>query len=153
MCARIHPAARSTHAVQLLAVLAFTVAIHSSLMTPAAANAAATNEVAYTPERVLCFGDSITEGTYINGKWNRGNSWVNVLNNLASGEITAVNAGRSGRRTSDMKGLNKAIEKNTKVDHVILFLGVNDLRISTDKVLDTCLVNTDASVKRIRECL
>ncbi len=102
-------------------------------------------------EQVLCFGDSITEGTYIEGKWVRGNSWVNAFNKLGKGEIKAINAGRSGRKTSDMAGLNNALKQHPKIDHAVLFLGVNDLRISTDNVLDACVTNTHVIVKRVRQ--
>ncbi|MGY8768908.1 MAG: GDSL-type esterase/lipase family protein [Pirellulales bacterium] len=102
-------------------------------------------------EKVLCFGDSITEGTYIDGKWDRGNSWVNRFSEISGGRIEAINAGLSGRKTSHMVGLSQAIDQHTEVDHVILFLGVNDLRVPTQEVLDACLTNTGALVKRIRE--
>ncbi|KKK63252.1 hypothetical protein LCGC14_2996140, partial [marine sediment metagenome] len=41
-------------------------------------------------DRVLCFGDSVTEGTYIDGRWNRGTSWVNVVDQLGADQIEAI---------------------------------------------------------------
>ncbi len=73
-----------------------------------------TLNAAQTPIRVLCFGDSITEGTHIKGRWTKGNSWVNILEKRSGGTLKCINAGRSGRKTSQKQELlpflNKQIE-------------------------------------------
>lgn len=102
--------------------------------------------------RVLCFGDSITRGTYINGKYTGGNSWVNVFDKLSGDKIKAINAGRSGRKTADFKEFDDTIRNYRNIDHVIFFLAVNDLRVASDKVLQDCLVNMKTMIDKARAC-
>jgi lysophospholipase L1-like esterase len=68
------------------------------------------------PQRILCYGDSITDtGT-----------WVKTVDDHES--IVAINAGRSGRRASQAKKeLKPYLEKYSDLDAIIIFLGVNDL--------------------------
>ena len=96
----------------------------------------------YAAETILCFGDSITRGTYIEGKWTPGNSWVNMLEARSEGALKCINAGRGGRKTHDKNELLSWIESYPKVDRVILYLGVNDLVKSTDEVMHQCVKNT-----------
>ena len=106
---------------------------------------------ALSAETILCFGDSITQGTYIDGKWNKGNSWVNMLEERSGGALKCINAGRSGRKTSDKKELLPILQKNKDVDRVIFYLGVNDLRISTYEVLKNCTINMKWMVAETRK--
>jgi len=92
-------------------------------------------------ERVLCFGDSITYGTHINGKWTRHKSWVNLLQERSGGILETINEGRSGRRTSSMKEFRKVVQKYKNIDRVIFYLAVNDLRDSKERVLKKCVEN------------
>ena len=102
--------------------------------------------------RVLCFGDSITRGTYIDGKYTGGNSWVNVFDKLSGEKIKAINAGRSGRKTADLKEFDDTITKYRTIDHVIFFLAVNDLRVASDKVLQGCVANMKTMIDKARAC-
>jgi sialate O-acetylesterase len=102
--------------------------------------------------RVLCFGDSITRGTYIDGKYRGGNSWVNIFDKLSGETVKAINAGRSGRKTADYKEFDSTVTKYRSIDHVIFFLAVNDLRVASDKVLQDCLVNMKAMIDQARAC-
>lgn len=106
---------------------------------------------ALSAETILCFGDSITQGTYIDGKWNKGNSWVNMLEERSGGALKCINAGRSGRKTSDKKELLPILQENKDVDRVIFYLGVNDLRISTYEVLKNCTINMKWMVAETRK--
>jgi len=110
-----------------------------------------TLNAAQNPVRVLCFGDSITEGTHINGKWHGGNSWVNRLENRSGGTLKCINAGRSGRKTSQKQELLPFLKKQKDIDVVILYLGVNDLRVPTEKVLTNCVVNTEWMINKARD--
>ena len=68
------------------------------------------------PQRILCYGDSITAiGT-----------WVKTVGEHDS--FDTINAGRSGRRASQAKKeLQPYLKKYSELDAIILFLGVNDL--------------------------
>jgi lysophospholipase L1-like esterase len=69
-----------------------------------------------TPQRILCYGDSITAiGT-----------WVKTVGN--DDAFVTINAGRSGRRASQAtKELKPYLKKYSDLDAIIIFLGVNDL--------------------------
>ncbi len=101
--------------------------------------------------QILCFGDSITQGTFINNEFVKNNSWVNILQKLGGTKIHVINEGRVGRRTSDKEEILKVLKQNRDVDHVILFLGINDLCIAREEILKDCVTNTDWMVKRSRE--
>src|SRR5215831_5594696 len=81
-----------------------------------------------TSKQVVCFGDSITFGALVDGK-----SWVYFLSKDHS-DIDFVNAGRSGRKTSDGKELLPVLEKYPNADYYLIFLGVNDLKDGTDSM-------------------
>jgi lysophospholipase L1-like esterase len=99
----------------------------------------------------LCFGDSITEGTYIDGDWVKYNSWVSEFQKLAGDSFEVINGGKSGRRTFDMDDVGEAVKTYAAIDHVVLFLGVNDLKISTTGVFENCVRNTETMIDRFRE--
>lgn len=68
------------------------------------------------PQRILCFGDSITA----NG------AWVKTVGDQDA--FVTINAGRSGRRAAQAtKELQPYLEQYSELDAIILFLGVNDL--------------------------
>ena len=75
-----------------------------------------THAAAPEPQRILCYGDSITDtGT-----------WVKTVDEHES--FVAINAGRSGRKASQaVKALKPYLEQHGDLDAIILFLGVNDL--------------------------
>jgi len=67
-------------------------------------------------QRVLCFGDSITEG----------GSWVASAGKMAS--LETINAGKSGRKAAEAKrSLAASLDRYPNVDRLIIWLGVNDL--------------------------
>ena len=67
-------------------------------------------------KRMLCFGDSITQG----------GAWVSTVGRKASYET--INAGLGGRKAAQAKAaLAEYLAKDSKFDKIILFLGVNDL--------------------------
>ena len=67
-------------------------------------------------QRVLCFGDSITES----GKW---------VALIGADEATeTINAGKGGRKAAQAKAdLAGSLAQHAELDKIILFLGVNDL--------------------------
>ena len=92
---------RLIHIISLIALFAAAQAIHAK-------DAA--------PQRILCYGDSITDtGT-----------WVKTVGE--DDAFVAINAGRSGRRASQAtKELKPYLEQHSELDAIIIFLGVNDL--------------------------
>ena len=92
--------------------------------------------------KVLCFGDSITHA--------RGHGWVEMVGEKHSG-VTMINAGRSGRKTSDMGELAGPLSENSSADWVLFFLGVNDLRDGTPEMVASCVDNMDWMIGQVKE--
>lgn len=103
-------------------------------------------------ENVLCIGDSITEGTYVDGSWVKGQSWVTVLQELSGKRLNVVNGGKSGRRTYDFDSIRETIDQHSGIDHVIFFLGVNDMKSSTDDYRNGCVANINKLIDVVRKC-
>ncbi len=89
---------------------------------------------------LICFGDSITA----NGAW--------VASPEASGPWTLINAGRGGRKTSDIATeLPIALDANPTAQGLLVLLGVNDLpardaRLDEEK-LNACLANLQLALE------
>ena len=98
-----------------------------------------------TPKQVVCFGDSITFGALVDGK-----SWVYFLSQDHP-DIQFINAGRSGRKTSDTKELLPVLEKYPNADSYLIFLGVNDLKDGTDSMVNQCVVNMRWMIGEIKK--
>jgi acyl-CoA thioesterase-1 len=94
---------------------------------------------------VVCFGDSITFGAGVNG-----HSWAWYLSKDHA-SINFVNAGRSGRKTSDKEELLPVINKNPSAKYYLIFLGVNDLKDGNDSMVNNCITNMKWMIGKIRE--
>ncbi len=92
--------------------------------------------------KVLCFGDSITHA--------RGHGWVEMVGERHS-SVTMINAGRSGRKTSDMGELAAPLADNPDADWVLFFLGVNDLKDGTPEMVVSCVENMDWMISQAKE--
>jgi len=97
------------------------------------------------PEQVVCFGDSITFGASVNGR-----SWVSFLKENHTA-IDFINAGRSGRKTSDKLELLPVIIKYPSADKYLIFLGVNDLKDGNDSMVNTCVDHMKWMLSEIRK--
>jgi len=84
--------------------------------------------------KIVCFGDSITHAG--------GYGWVEMIAGEHP-EATMVNAGRSGRKTSDIDELPGPLAANSDADWILFFLGVNDLRDGTPEMVAQCVSNMD----------
>ena len=92
--------------------------------------------------KVLCFGDSITHAG--------GYGWVEMLGEQHDYLVT-VNAGRSGRKTSDRDELDPPLAANNDSDWVLFFLGVNDLKDGTPEMVGKCVENMEWMISRVRQ--
>lgn len=95
--------------------------------------------------QVVCFGDSITYGAQVNG-----HSWVYFLSQDHP-DIDFVNAGRSGRKTSDKAELLPVLKKYPNADDYLIFLGVNDLKNGNDSMVNSCVENMQWMINEIRK--
>jgi acyl-CoA thioesterase I len=97
------------------------------------------------PEQVVCFGDSITYGAQVND-----HSWVYFLSKEHP-DIDFVNAGRSGRKTSDKEELLPVLKKYPNANDYLIFLGVNDLKNGNDSMVNSCIENIQWMINEIRK--
>lgn len=95
--------------------------------------------------KIVCFGDSITYGAQVDGK-----SWVYFLSRDHQG-VDFINAGRSGRKTSDKKELLPVLKEHFNADYYLIFLGVNDLKDGTDSMVSSCIANMKWMITEIRK--
>jgi len=95
--------------------------------------------------QVVCYGDSITYGAKVDG-----HSWVGFLSKEHKG-LEFINAGRSGRKTSDKEELLPLLKKYPNADYFLIFLGVNDLKDGTDSMVESCIINLKWMIGKIRE--
>lgn len=98
-----------------------------------------------TNRQVVCFGDSITYGAQVDGK-----SWVYFLSQEHP-SVDFINAGRSGRKTSDKNELIPVLEKYPNADDYLIFLGVNDLKNGNDSMVNSCVQNMKWMITEIRK--
>ncbi|HET7118860.1 MAG TPA: SGNH/GDSL hydrolase family protein [Hanamia sp.] len=96
-------------------------------------------------KQVVCFGDSITYGAQVDG-----HSWVYFLSQEHP-DIDFVNAGRSGRKTSDKEELLPVLKKYPNADDYLIFLGVNDLKNGNDSMVNSCVENMKWMINEIRK--
>ncbi len=94
--------------------------------------------------KIVCFGDSITHGAGVEGK-----GWVEKLSERFD-NIIFVNAGRNGRKTSDLNELLPVIDNNRDADYFIILLGVNDLKNGNDSLVSMCVRNVDSMLTQIK---
>ena len=95
--------------------------------------------------KVVCFGDSITYGALVDQ-----HSWVWYLSNDHT-DINFINAGRSGRKTSDTLELLPVLKQHSDADYYLIFLGVNDLKDGNDSMVRNCIANMKWMINEIRK--
>ena len=95
--------------------------------------------------KVVCFGDSITNGAHVDG-----HSWVFFLS-MNHPDINFVNAGRNGRKTSDKKQILPVLKNNPDANYFLIFLGVNDLKDGTKAEVNQCVQNMKWMIQQIRQ--
>jgi lysophospholipase L1-like esterase len=101
--------------------------------------------------KILCFGDSITQAEWV-GKIAPEERWVTQLGKKSLA-ITAVNAGKNGRKTSAIDELDKALDGHADAAMVLLFLGVNDMLHETLGVVEKATSNLGKMVDLTRKKL
>jgi len=116
-----------------------------SLLIIASISALVITAVTNVPRQIVCFGDSITYGAQVDG-----HSWVYFLSQEHP-DINFVNAGRSGRKTSDKEELLPVLKKYPNANDYLIFLGVNDLKDGNDSMVNSCIENMQWMINEIRK--
>lgn len=98
---------------------------------------------------VVCFGDSITYGALVDG-----HSWVWQLQREEGSSAVQpfhfINAGRSGRKTSDTSELPPVLKAHPAPQVFIFFLGVNDLKDGNDQMVAAAVQNMQWMIRRVK---
>jgi len=94
--------------------------------------------------KVVCFGDSITNGARVDGK-----SWVQYLKKDHP-EVNFVEAGHNGRKTADRKELLPVLKEHPDADYFLIFLGVNDLKDGTPEMVEQCVENMRWMIDKVK---
>lgn len=95
--------------------------------------------------KVVCFGDSITNGARVNGQ-----SWVQYLSKNHT-DVNFVEAGHNGRKTADRKEILPVLKQNPDADYFLIFLGVNDLKDGTPEMVDQCVKNMQWMIHQVKQ--
>jgi lysophospholipase L1-like esterase len=101
--------------------------------------------------KILCFGDSITQAEWP-GKIAPDERWVTQLGKK-SPDISVVNAGKNGRKTSAIDELATSLAANADAATVLIFLGVNDMKHEGVGVVEKATINMGKMVDLTREKL
>ncbi|MCW9706583.1 SGNH/GDSL hydrolase family protein [Fodinibius salsisoli] len=95
--------------------------------------------------KVVCFGDSITNGAEVNGQ-----SWIQYLSQKHP-DIDFVEAGQNGRKTADKQDIIPVLQAHSNADHFLIFLGVNDLKDGTPQMVEQCVKNMRWMIRKVQE--
>ncbi|MEI7728285.1 MAG: SGNH/GDSL hydrolase family protein [Verrucomicrobiota bacterium] len=102
------------------------------------------------PRTVVVFGDSITQGGAL-PKNDRTNAWVNVVERTSQGRLKMVNEGKGGRPTDSVKEFDAMLVCHPRADALVIALGTNDSRDTTDKCVPKAVANIQAMIARARK--
>jgi acyl-CoA thioesterase-1 len=102
--------------------------------------------------RVLCFGDSITEGSAL-PRDERPFVWPALVEQASAGGLKLINEGKGGRPTASVDEFERALAKHAQgggVDVVVIALGTNDSRDTSDVCVPKAVANVRKMVERAR---
>lgn len=128
-----------------LLLMIFSVAAHSE----GAKGDAAKGEAG--PQRVLCFGDSITQGGALPVA-EKTSLWLLQVEKKADGKLRLLNEGKGGRPTNSVEEFRAALKKHDGAfDELLISLGTNDSRDITDKCVPEAVKNIRQMITMARE--
>lgn len=78
-------------------------------------------------QTVICFGDSITQGTNP-AALKQEQRWVEILQQRAGAGVKVVNEGKGGRPASALKEFREMLGRYPSIEVLIIALGTNDSR-------------------------
>lgn len=101
------------------------------------------------PIRVLCFGDSITQGGAL-PKEEKSSVWPLLVEKQASGKLRLINEGKGGRPTDSVKELRVAFEKHDAIEVLLIAIGTNDSRDISEKCVPSAIANIKSMIEMAR---
>ncbi len=105
--------------------------------------------LAGNPQTVVVFGDSLTEGGAL-PKAERTNAWVYVVERESKGRLRLLNEGKGGRPTASVKEFEAMLVRRPAADVLVLALGTNDSRDTSDECVPKAVANLRTMVAKAR---
>lgn len=115
------------------------------LLVPFAAQSQAEN-----PTRVLCFGDSITQGGAL-PKDEKSSLWLLIVEKKSDGQLKLINEGKGGRPTASVEEFRVALKKHEAFEVLLISLGTNDSRDISEKCVPAAVANIKQMIEMARE--
>jgi len=94
---------------------------------------------------IVIFGDSITAGGAL-PQSQRDSLWVKQVEREAPGTLHLINEGKGGRPTNSVAEFEQMLKRQTKMDALVIALGMNDSRDVTSECVPK-------AVKHVREMI
>ena len=110
------------------------------------------NEAPHTPQTIIVYGDSLTEGGAL-PKDQRDQAWVKIVERDSGGALKMINEGKGGRATGDGKhDFDKMTTRQPRADKLIIALGTNDSRDLKSGSVAKAVENVRYMMDRARQC-
>lgn len=104
----------------------------------------------FKPMRVLCFGDSITQGGAL-PKEEKSSLWLLLVEKKAEGRAKLINEGNGGRPTNSVEEFRATLKKQEDFDVLLISLGTNDSRDISDKCVPAAVDNIKQMLQLARQ--
>lgn len=102
------------------------------------------------PTRVLCFGDSITQGGAL-PKEEKSSLWLLLVEKKSDGKLKLINEGKGGRPTNSVDEFKSALKKHDDFEVLLISLGTNDSRDISEKCVPAAVSNIKQMIDMARE--
>ncbi len=103
------------------------------------------------PQRVLCFGDSITAGGALPAA-EKASLWLLTVEKKSEGKLRLINEGKGGRPTASVEEFRAALKKHDGAfDILLISLGTNDSRDISEKCVPEAVKNVRRMIELARE--
>ncbi len=125
---------------------------HRSLLGFLLLSVASSLAAADTPNHrtVVVFGDSITHGGALPAR-DKDKLWTLVVERESKGSLTLVNEGKGGRPTASLKDFTAMLERQPRMDLLVIALGMNDSRDITEACVPKAVANLREMILQARQ--
>ncbi len=102
------------------------------------------------PMRVLCFGDSITQGGALPPA-EKSSLWLLLVEKKSEGQLKLINEGKGGRPTASLDEFRAALKKHNDFEALLISLGTNDSRDISEKCVPAAVDNIKQMINLARD--
>ena len=101
------------------------------------------------PRTVVVFGDSITAGSAMAGN-EREQLWLRVIERESKGKLHLINEGKGGRPTASRAEFDAMLDRQPRMDQLVIALGMNDSRDLSDNCVPKAVANVRYMIEQAR---